>query len=438
MIKTNTLIIGAGPTGLSVAYLLKNKGIKDFIIVEKNNRTGGLSKSFKDELGFTWDLGGHVVHDKNKNFVSFTKTLLKENIIKQQRKANIFFKNSFVPYPFQNNIAFLPNKYKTTFLKDLKQLKNQQQNTNIKTFKDWISHNFGAQLSKHFMIPQNQKSWQFPLKQMGTMWLNKKISKPPLKQIAQECKKNNPDVLNWGTHQNFYYPKHGGIGQLWQNTAKQLKTKVQLNTKIDRIKAEPKTAITNSGTKIQYKQLITTIPLPKLAEILEPQLKIKNYTNQLKKNSGLIIGFGFNKQPANNNWHWMYFPEKKYPFFRLCQLSKFSPYNVPNSSYSSILAEISWRKKKPHLEKTFNKVKKQITNILYKDNKVKTISSFVKFTPYYYPIPTINRDQHLKKIDNLLKNKDIYSLGRFGSWKYEKGNMDGCFKQSKKIIQTLF
>lgn len=53
--KTDVVIIGAGLTGLSLGFWLKNAGI-DFIIIEKENRTGGVINTVK-ENGFVFETG---------------------------------------------------------------------------------------------------------------------------------------------------------------------------------------------------------------------------------------------------------------------------------------------------------------------------------------------------------------------------------------------
>ncbi|NLV95903.1 MAG: NAD(P)-binding protein, partial [Desulfovibrionales bacterium] len=62
------VIIGAGPTGLGAAHRLCELGIHDFTVLERNPYVGGLSASFKDKQGFTWDIGGHVVFSRYKYF----------------------------------------------------------------------------------------------------------------------------------------------------------------------------------------------------------------------------------------------------------------------------------------------------------------------------------------------------------------------------------
>lgn len=58
---TRIIIIGAGPTGLGAAYRLNELGYDDWAIYEKNAYVGGLAASFRDNRGFTWDTGGHVL-----------------------------------------------------------------------------------------------------------------------------------------------------------------------------------------------------------------------------------------------------------------------------------------------------------------------------------------------------------------------------------------
>ena len=50
--QVNTLILGAGITGLSTAYHLETLGITDYLLLEKDAAPGGLCKS-EHRQGFT-------------------------------------------------------------------------------------------------------------------------------------------------------------------------------------------------------------------------------------------------------------------------------------------------------------------------------------------------------------------------------------------------
>ena len=61
------LIIGGGPAGLGAARRLTDKNA-DWFLAEAENSFGGLSNSFVDSAGFTWDLGGHVLFSHYDTF----------------------------------------------------------------------------------------------------------------------------------------------------------------------------------------------------------------------------------------------------------------------------------------------------------------------------------------------------------------------------------
>ena len=54
------LILGAGPTGLGVAWRCEQLGHENWEILEAQPYAGGLAMLFVDAQGFTWDIGGHV------------------------------------------------------------------------------------------------------------------------------------------------------------------------------------------------------------------------------------------------------------------------------------------------------------------------------------------------------------------------------------------
>lgn len=106
--KKRIVIIGAGPTGLGSAHRLQELKHDNFILIDAAKEAGGLSKSIQKD-GFTWDLGGHVVFSQYPYFKNLVHQLVPDqNLI--QRDASIWMKDTFIPYPLQNNIAFLPEK----------------------------------------------------------------------------------------------------------------------------------------------------------------------------------------------------------------------------------------------------------------------------------------------------------------------------------------
>lgn len=52
------------------------------------------------------------------------------------------------------------------------------------------------------------------------------------------------------------------------------------------------------------------------------------------------------------------------------------------------------------------------------------VSTYVRRFDHGYPTPSVERNNALAEILPYLQSKDIFSRGRFGSWKYEVGNQD--------------
>jgi hypothetical protein len=52
-------------------------------------------------------------------------------------------------------------------------------------------------------------------------------------------------------------------------------------------------------------------------------------------------------------------------------------------------------------------------------------------------VPTRERDRALRTIQPWLMERDVYSRGRFGSWRYEMGNMDHAVKMGIDVARLL-
>jgi hypothetical protein len=50
------------------------------------------------------------------------------------------------------------------------------------------------------------------------------------------------------------------------------------------------------------------------------------------------------------------------------------------------------------------------------------------------PDSSLDRDEALHVIQPYLESKEIYSRGRFGSWKYEIGNQDHSLMQGVELV----
>jgi UDP-galactopyranose mutase len=98
-----TVVIGAGPTGLSAAYHLG----ENVLLIDQNETVGGWCRSIEDG-GFTFDYAGHIMFSKEEYVHKLYEMLLGDNVHWQDREAWIYSKNVYTRYPFQGALYGLP------------------------------------------------------------------------------------------------------------------------------------------------------------------------------------------------------------------------------------------------------------------------------------------------------------------------------------------
>eukprot|EP01034_Spumella_vulgaris_P044042 gene44042-54729_t len=102
--RFGTVIIGAGPTGLSAAYHLGG----DTLLLERNPTVGGWCRSIRQN-GFTFDHAGHIMFSNDPYVLKLYDTLLGDNQHWQMREAWIYSKQVYTRYPFQGALHGLPS-----------------------------------------------------------------------------------------------------------------------------------------------------------------------------------------------------------------------------------------------------------------------------------------------------------------------------------------
>ncbi|MBT3368912.1 MAG: NAD(P)-binding protein [Nitrospina sp.] len=433
------LIIGAGPTGLGASNRLQELGIHNFLILESNSHAGGLSASFKDRAGFTWDAGGHILFSKYPYFNQLMDTLMGEELLEHKRRALIRVAEDWIDYPLQDNIAQLSDDLAQECLQGI--IRARSDNRIAHNFKEWVQKTFGDGISRIFMNPYNRKVWAFPLHLMDYQWIKDRVSIPELEQLKQKTISDSKPN-GWGPNNSFSYPRHGGIGEIFRRLSLRFGGRLLRNHKVTKVDTLQRVVTTLNGRQFAYGKLLNTSPLDKFVkDVIKPiQPGIVNAAKLLKHNSVAIFGIGLD-MIINKKTSWMYFPESSCPFYRVTHLHNYSPHITPNSRrYSAFMTEISYSGQNPidsnRLEESA--VKGLIDAGLFPKEKERNIISRWRMSSEYgYPIPCLDRDRILAMIQPYLEDRNVYSRGRFGGWKYEVGNMDHSLMQGVEWVERM-
>src|ERR1700730_17769489 len=98
--KTTVAVIGAGPAGLTAAYLLSKNEV-DFTVLEADPvYVGGISRTATYK-GFHFDIGGHRFFSKSKAVEDLWTEILPNDMLVRPRSSRIFYDGKFFSYPLK-------------------------------------------------------------------------------------------------------------------------------------------------------------------------------------------------------------------------------------------------------------------------------------------------------------------------------------------------
>jgi protoporphyrinogen oxidase len=436
------IIIGAGPTGLGAGYRLRELGHSNFLMLEARNKVGGLASSEKSANGFTYDIGGHVLFSHYEYFDRLFDKLLGDEYQELLRESWVWMCDRFLPYPFQNNIKYLPKEIVVECLMGLIEAQKQPFDlARFANFEDFIQGVFGAGIAKHFMMPYNFKVWAHPPKMMNKEWIGERVSVVDIKRVLGNVVLDRDDA-GWGPNATFKYPRHGGTGGLFERMEPYVRENLRLNAKTVAVDVDKREVVLEDGTRERYDYLLSTMPMDLLVGSMNGVVPgtVRGQAANLRHSGSYIVGVGI-KQPSPSKKCWMYYPESNCPFYRLTYLSNYSPEVVPDvSTHYSLLAEISRSEFKPVNKCTVvdETIQGMVnTRMISESDRDDIVDTHVIDRDYTYPIPSLERDQALSVIHPWLESQNIFSRGRFGAWRYEVGNMDHSVAQGVEWVDRI-
>jgi protoporphyrinogen oxidase len=430
-------IIGAGPCGLACARELTRLGYDDWAVYEAGVDAGGHAGSVVDPAGFTWDFGGHVVFSHFGEFDSLLVEVLGDELYEHERSSYVRFADRWVPYPFQNNLRHLPAEVALECLLGLIEAPGADGAVDFAT---WMERVFGAGITRHFMRPYNRKVWATPAERMSADWIAERVSVVDYGRALRSIVLAEDDV-GWGPNNTFLFPKRGGTGEVYRRLAARLGPRVEFRREVVSIDPRRRRLRFADGATASYGALVSTMPLDGLVgRLADCPSSVRNAAATLEHNSVVVVGVGY-ERPLEDDRSWLYFPDPAVPFYRVTNFAKYSPANVPGDDvrrYSSYMTETAYSPSAPEDPgRLAQRVVEGLVRAGVTDGDAPVCSVHSIDVPYAYPVPTVGLGRALAEIQPWLREQGIYSRGRFGSWRYEIGNMDHAVKMGADVARLL-
>ncbi len=261
------VILGAGPTGLGAAYRLSETGFDNYVVLEARGGPGGLAASFRDDNGFTWDIGGHVQFSHYQYYDDVLDRALGDAWVWHERESWVWIRGRFVPYPFQLNIHRLDAADRDVALRGLEHVTSRSEEPPAANFAEWILATFGPGLADLFMYPYNRKVWGYPLEQLSADWIGERVARPDLARIQRNIVENRDDV-SWGPNNLFRFPLRGGTGAIWTAVASLLPADtLRFGHRVSGVRLADRLLTLEDGRTVPFDTLISTLPLDVLTTL---------------------------------------------------------------------------------------------------------------------------------------------------------------------------
>ena len=397
------LILGAGPAGLTFANKLKQKGITDFLVIEREETAGGLCRSI-DVDGSPFDIGGgHFLDVRRPKVNEFLFSFMpEEEWNKYDRDSVIVVNGNIVSHPIEANIWQMKISDQVEYLKSIAVAGCNIGTPMPEAFVDWIYWKLGSKVAEDYMIPYNQKMFNNELNQLGTYWLEK-LPNVSFEETLLSCLEKKAYGTQPG-HAQFYYPKKYGYGELWIRMADAIKGKIEYNKSVKGIDFNTKTVITADGKKYQAETIITTIPWMEFDEIIGMPEDIKDSIKYLKFSS---IQTEYFSENLDTSCHWIYYPDPMLSYHRILVRHNF----CPNS-------------KGYWTETNSERIGMEKPN----DN-------FKYMNQYAYPLNTIKKPEIMKKLLSWSGGKGVIGLGRWGE--HQHYNSDVTVDLAMELVEKL-
>lgn len=223
--ERDIVIIGAGPAGLTAAYVLGKRGVQSTVL-EADTVVGGISRTARAD-GWRFDIGGHRFFTKVQPVEELWFEILgPDDFLRRPRLSRIYYRGKFYDYPLSamnvlSNIGlFEAVRCVASYL-----WARIRPPKDLSTLEGFVVSRFGRRLYAHFFKTQSEKVWGVPCTEIQADWGAQRIKNLSLSRAVWEALKPkrlkaraSKEKQVTSLIEEFNYPKYGP-GMMWERCA---------------------------------------------------------------------------------------------------------------------------------------------------------------------------------------------------------------------------
>ena len=401
MTQVETLIIGAGVTGLAAAGRL---GGSDYLVLEADDRIGGYCKTTIRD-GFVWDHAGHFFHFRQPETEQWLRERMDSQRIDNVRKlAKISYGGRLIDYPFQKNIHQLPPE---EFFDCLHDLYFAQSNGTTAGEPDTLERDllarYGDAICRKFLFPYNEKVYACDLATLDIGAMGRFFPSPDFGDVIRNFVNQVDDSYN----ATFTYPERGAFEYVKALASAVEPSAIRTSEAVVELDLEAREAKTSKGDRVSFERVIASVPLPRLAAMAG----IPFDGSAFSWSKVLVLNLGFDRK-GRDDIHWIYVPSPDRSFYRVGFYD-----NILGTDRMSLYVEIGME---AHAQPgdVLPRVLEELRadGIVDASQELAAHETIMLDPAYVHLTPAALREAPRVRAE--LAAKGVHAVGRYGAWRY--------------------
>jgi protoporphyrinogen oxidase len=316
------VVTGAGPAGLTAAYLLSKEGYP-VTVLEGDDMVGGISRTAMYK-GYRFDIGGHRFFTKVAPVEALWRELLGDEFISVPRMSRIHYRGKYFDYPLKAVNALQALGPFTALAIVASYVKWHYKPYPVEeNFEQWVTNRFGKRLYEIFFKTYTEKVWGIPCTEIRAEWAAQRIQGLSLARAILNATSLNKRSTKIKTLINeFEYPRLGP-GQMWETArdrVRELGSQVLMRHRVTAIecangRVQAVRAATPDGERrFEGDHFISTMPVRSLVRAFDPAPPeaVRAAGEGLKYRDFLVVALILNRDKLfPDNWIYIHTPGVK-------------------------------------------------------------------------------------------------------------------------------
>jgi protoporphyrinogen oxidase len=443
LLKKPTVVLGAGPAGLTAGYLLAKEGLP-VIVLESHEKVGGLAMT-EERDGYRFDLGGHRFFTKSKEVDDLWHEVLDDEFLLRPRMSRIYWNKRYLDYPLRGpDVIRKLGPVELTRALGSYLAAAVKPKGNEESLEEWVSNRFGKRLYQLFFKSYTEKVWGVPCTELRAEWAAQRIKGLSFFSAAKAAFFGNRGNKVKSLISEFHYPRFGP-GQMWETMTREIRRmggEVRTQTPVERLIVDNDrvVGVEAGGETIEAGQVISSLPLRSTVEMTRPlpPPETREAARGLRYRDFLTVALvldGEDLFPDN----WIYIHEPGVRVGRIQNYRSWSPWMVPDQSKACVGLEYFcfegddlWTMTDDELVELASRELEQLG--LASRSKVER--GYAVRVPKAYPMYDVDYETRVAAIREWLEGiQNLQQVGRNGLHRYN--NSDHSMLTAMRAVENL-